>query len=195
MMNARHRVPRRREAGYSLPEMLTVLAIVGALALVSIPAFINFYRSNKVKTAMRTFTSDLRGARALAIQKGHEVKLSFDIGTGKRTYNIYEAPFAIGVIQNAQWTPLTGTGSNPIRPAKVLDNIVYFPADATANPQTFTDIDPTPDGLLDIVFFPDGHAQMPAGLTSAIVSIKTDYTVPKPIYQIQISPSGRVLAQ
>lgn len=195
MMNARRRASRKREAGYSLPEMLTVLAIVGALALVSIPAFMNFYRSNKVKTAMRTFTSDLRGARALAIQKGHEVKISFDIGSGKRTYNLYEAPYAMGVIQNASWTPLTGTGSNPVKPAKQLDNAVYFPADATATPQTFTDVDPTPDGLLDIVFFPDGHAQMPNGLTSATVSLKTDFTVPKAIYQIQISPSGRVLAQ
>ena len=195
MMNARRPAPRRSEAGYSLPEMLTVLAIVGALALVSIPAFMNFYRSNKVKTAMRTFTSDLRGARALAIQKGHEVKISFDIGSGKRTYNLYEAPYAIGVIPTASWTPLTGTGSSPVKPAKKLDDAVYFPADATATPQTFTDVDPTADGLLDIVFFPDGHAQMPNGLTSATVTIRTDFTVPKAIYQIQVSPSGRVLAQ
>src|SRR5258708_5717217 len=131
MMNARRRASRRREAGYSLPEMLTVLAIIGALALVSIPAFINFYRSNKVKTAMRTFTSDLRGARALAIQKGHEVKISYNTGAGQRTYNLYEAPIAIGVVPNASWTPLTGTGSSPARPAKMLDNAVYFPADAT----------------------------------------------------------------
>ena len=194
-MNEPRRARPRRQAGYSLPELSTVVAIIGVLALVTVPAFINYYESNKIKSAMRTFTSDLRGARSLAIGHGHEVKISFNVGVNQRSYDIYEAPYAIGIIPNASWTPITGPASNPYQATKVLDNIVYFPADATASPQNFTDIDPTPDGLLDIVFFPDGHAQIPAGLASATVSIMTDRKVPKPIYQIQISPSGRVLAQ
>ncbi len=194
-MNGPRRVQPRGQAGYSLPEMITVVAIIGVLALLTIPSFMNYYQSNKVKAAMRTFTSDLRSARSLAIVHGHEVKISFNVGANQRSYNVYEAPYALGIIPNGSWAPLTGPGSSPSQATKVLDNIVYFPADSSSSPQTFTDVDPTPDGLLDLVFYPDGHAQIPKGLTSATISIKTDLNVPKPIYQIQVSPSGRVLAQ
>ena len=54
------------QAGYSLTEMLTVIAIIGMLALVMVPNFISFYNSNKMKSSMRNFTTDLRSARQLA---------------------------------------------------------------------------------------------------------------------------------
>jgi prepilin-type N-terminal cleavage/methylation domain-containing protein len=195
-MKTSHWPCRSSEAGYSLVELLTVVAIIGVLALVTVPSFITYYNSNKSKAAMRTFTSDLRGARATSIQRSHEVKLSFVTGTGKRTYTIYEADRAFDVAgYTTVWTPLTGPGSNPYRPPKTLDPSVYFPADSPSTPQNFTDTDPTPDGDLDVIFFPDGHCQIPAGGVSATITLKTDMNIPKPQYAIVISPSGRVQAQ
>ena len=71
----------RRQAGYSLPEMLTVVAIIGVLALVTVPAFINFYQAGKMRASMRNFTTDLRGMRQMAITKGVQTQLSYGTGT------------------------------------------------------------------------------------------------------------------
>ena len=185
------------QAGYSLTEMLTVVAIIGVLALVMVPNFVGFYQSNKMKSAMRTFTTDLRSVRQLAISQGKQAALSFSTGAGQRSYNWYlgDKPF-----NSVNWTPQTGTAA---RPTKYLDNIVYFPANSAQTPQTFTDIldcsaNPCVTGTdtkLDVIFFPDGHVTVPAGAAGTI-TIKTDNNrIPKPQYSIVVSPSGRVIAQ
>ena len=190
-MNAQN----RSQAGYSLAEMLTVVAIVGVLALVTVPSFMNYYNSNKVKASMRNFTSDLRTARMLAITRGHAVKFSYRPGLTNHTYNYFEGDRSLGPVTDITWTPVTGTGSNPPKPERSLDEVVYFPVDSPQTPQTFSDEDKTPDGLLDVIFYPDGHVRLPANATSGTITIKTDRDVPRPQYAIQISPSGRVLAR
>lgn len=182
-----------RQAGYSLAEMLTVVAIVGVLALVTVPQFMNYYNSNKVKTSMRSFTTDLRTARMTSISRGREVKFSFKTGAGQRGYTIYEGNRSIGTV--TAWTPLTGPGSSPPKAAKTLDDVIYFPDHSAKTPQTFIDEDAPADQMLDIIFFPDGHVRMPPNLTAGTVSIKTDRKVPRPQYTIEISPSGRVVAK
>ena len=195
-----------RQAGYSLAEMLTVVAIIGTLALVSVPAFMNYYNSNKVKTSMRTFTTDLRTARMMAISRGRIVKFTYktasvsNLGNKKpalteRTYNLYEGNRSLGPINQITWTPITGAGSNPPKPQKALDDVTYFPLDSGATPQTFIDEDQVADGWLDVIFYPDGHVKLPANTTIGTITIRSDRRVPKPQYAIQISPSGRVAAR
>lgn len=179
----------RFEAGYSIAELLTVVAIVGVLSLVTVPSFIGYFNSNKVKTAMRAFTSDLRTARATAISQGREVKLSFNTGAGQRDYTLSLGNTGFNA---TTWTPLTGPGSNPPKPAKSLDSVVYFPThNAATSPQTFI----TSGTTAEVIFGPDGHAKLPPNTASGTITIKTDMKVPQPSYAITISPSGRVLAQ
>jgi len=185
----------RRQAGYSLAELLTVVAIIAIMSLVTVPLFISFNNGNKVKAAMRAFSADLRTARATAITQGREVKLTFKTGANQRTYDLYLADRAFGTVPTASWTPLTGPGSNPLKASKTLDSAIYFPDDSTATPQTFTDLDTIPDGWLDVVFYPDGHTQLPTAATSATITIKTDAKSTKAAYAITVSPSGRVLAR
>lgn len=190
----------RRQAGYSLAEMLTVVAIIGTLALVSVPAFMNFYNSNKAKSSMRSFITDLRSARMTAISRGHAVKFSYKTGKTSRIYNYYEGNRALGPVDQITWTPLTGAGSNPPRAQKQLEDVLYFPDNSGTTPQTFIDEDLAPDGWLDIIFFPDGHVRIPNNAATnngavGSVTIKTDRNVPKPQYAIQINPSGRVAAR
>jgi Tfp pilus assembly protein FimT len=178
-----------------LAELLTVVAIIAVMSLVTVPSFIRYFNSNKIKTAMSTFSADVRTARATAIAQGREVKLTFKAGTNLRAYDLYLGDRSFGTVPTANWTRLTGPGSSPPKPAKSLDSVVYFPADSVTTPQTFTDLDTTPDGWIDVVFYPDGHAQLPANATSGTITIMTDMKVPKPAYAITISPSGRVVAQ
>jgi prepilin-type N-terminal cleavage/methylation domain-containing protein len=189
----------RSQSGYSLTEMLVVVAIIGVLALVMVPNFVGFYESNKMKSSMRNFTTDLRSVRQLAISQGKQAAMSFSTGNGQRAYNWYlgDKPF-----NSVNWTPQNGPGRT--RPTKYLDDIAYFPATSTATPQTFTDVldcSANPcvtgtDGKIDVIFFPDGHVQIPTAVTTGTITIKTNLSkIPKPQYAITVSPSGRVLAQ
>jgi len=189
----------RSQTGYSLTEMLVVIAIIGMLALVMVPNFVGFYQSNKMKTSMRNFTSDLRSVRQLAIVQGKQAAMSFNIGNGQRAYDWYlgDKPY-----NSVNWTRVTGPGTN--KPTGYLDTIVYFPANSASTPQTFTDVldcSANPcvsgaDGKIDVIFFPDGHVQMPTGFTIGTITLKTDLNkIPKPQYAVTVSPSGRVLAQ
>jgi len=189
----------RNQAGYSLAEMLVVVAIIGVLALVMVPNFMSFYQSNKMKTSMRNFTTDLRSVRQLAISQGKQVAISFKTGAAQRSYDWYLGDQSFNSVN---WTPQTGPGRT--RPTKYLDDIAYFPADGAGTPQSFTDvIDCTAnpcvagnDGKIDIIFNPDGSVILPAAATSGTVTIKTDLNkLPKTQYAITISPTGRVLAQ
>jgi prepilin-type N-terminal cleavage/methylation domain-containing protein len=193
-MNARCHVARRREAGYSLPELLTVIAIIGVLALVTVPSFINFFQSSKVKTTMRNFTTDLRKMRALAISQNLETKLSYATGANARTYTLYVGNSAMGTPSAQAWTRLDLTTPKLGAGTKTLDTVVNFPANSGSTPQTFDDIDNSGD--IDVVFYPDGRVLMPAASkilgTITIQTPLTKVTVPK--YQIDISPAGRVLA-
>jgi len=192
----------RSQAGYSLAEMLTVVAIIGMLALVMVPNFVTFYQSNKMKASMRNFTTDLRSTRQMSITQGKQTLLTYGTGTTSRSYDIWlgDKPYNSRV-----WTPMTGPTSNPMRPTKTLDNIVYFPASNTlqtfpttlACPAGGTCVTTAPPFTLTntnfVVLNPDGTVANPGGGT---ITIKTDLNkLPKSSYTITISPSGRVLAQ
>lgn len=191
------KVQQRHQAGYTLVEMLTVVAIVGVLALVTVPAFITFYQSNKMKTSMRNFTSDLRSVRQYAITRGRQTALSYATGTNARTYDYYLGDKALNSVS---WTNITNTAALATR---VLDNVVYFPTNGASTPQTFTDVldCSTPpcvagtDGRIDVIFFPDGRVQLPSGVTVGQITIMTDMKIPKSQYTINVTPSGRVQAQ
>jgi len=50
---------KRSEYGYSLTELLVVVAIVGVLSLISVPAFINFKNQNTFRADLTAFSNDL----------------------------------------------------------------------------------------------------------------------------------------
>ena len=187
------------QAGYSLAEMLTVVAIIGTLALVSVPAFLTYFYSNKMKSSMRNFTNDLRATRQLSISLGRQTMLTYPTGAQARSYAIYVGNRAFN---STTWTARQAIPGG-VRGTRVLEQIVYFPANASGTPQTFTDgftctgatCSSGTDGKPDVIFFPDGHAQLPTGTTSASITLKTDRKIPKDQYTIAISPSGRVLVQ
>ena len=191
---------RKRQSGYSLAEMLTVVAIIGVLALVMVPNFMSFYESNKMKTTMRNFTSDLRTVRQLSISQGKQAMIVYGTGTTARTYDIWLGDKAFNSVN---WTPKTGPNANPPSATKTLDTIAYFPTGAAL--QTFTDaLDCSSgtncvagnDGRIEVIFAPDGRVQLPVAATSGTITLQTDQTrIPKPIYTVTVSPTGRVQAQ
>ena len=196
----------RPHAGYSLPEMLTVVAIIGVLALVTVPAFINFYQAGKMRASMRNFTSDLRSMRQRAITKGRQTMITYDVTASgaaeanfKRSYYFFEGnlPF-----NSTTWTPIGLTPAATTALQHNLNDVIYFPNDAGGTPQTFADTltcttsscSNGTDNRPEIIFFPDGRVRVPTGQTVGKVTIKTNKKLTIRQYTIDISPSGSVKA-
>ena len=118
--------------------------------------------------------------------------LVFDSVSGAVKFNFFAYAELPGGLQgNAR---IQARSAQPITSSpRVLDNVVYFPANAAPTPQTFTDLDG--NSTLDVIFYPDGRVSLPSGVTVGTITIKTDMKIPRSQYTITISPSGRVLAQ
>ena len=67
----------RRGAAFTLVELLVVLAIIGALMAVSVPAFKGFGQANAFTAGQRQLLDDLRLARQLAIKNRSTVFMVF----------------------------------------------------------------------------------------------------------------------
>src|SRR6185369_5266530 len=71
----------QRERGYTLTELLVVLAIIGLFSLITVPQFVSMYRSSVVKGSMREFTSMARKARQIAATRNDRVRVRFRTAT------------------------------------------------------------------------------------------------------------------
>jgi prepilin-type N-terminal cleavage/methylation domain-containing protein len=170
----------RNERGYSLIEMLVVVAIIAIVSLVTVPNFINMQRSAKMKTSLRQITGDIRSARQHAITKNRRTMISFKTGTTEHAYRFYEE--TVDAAGNPVWVAL------PNQAIKELDETVYF---STTNfPNTINDDALT---LNDIIFHPTGTVQnVPVGQTSGTLRISTDWDIPVKQYTINLFSTGRI---
>lgn len=63
-----HTAPARSQAGFSLAELTVLLAVIGALFSLSLPAFITYYQSAQVRGAAADVVAYVNQGRQLAIQ-------------------------------------------------------------------------------------------------------------------------------
>ena len=154
---------RHRSGGYSLMEILVVIAIIGILSLVTVPAFMNFQRRNQVRSALRSFTTDLRSFRQLSISRNAYVRVRF---VDNRNYEVW-----ISRNLGRTWDPLPlgmlGQGSY----TRALPETIKF----TGN--TFNDSDNPVDSLPDVDFRPDGTVGDFSGSTATPgrITLRTDW--------------------
>jgi len=74
---------KRIAGGFTLVEVLLVLAIVGIMSAVTIPVFIKSMRGNRLRTATRTVVMMGKYARTMSLLKQKEHALVFDINSSK----------------------------------------------------------------------------------------------------------------
>lgn len=173
--NCRHGV-HARQRGYSLAEMLVVIAIIGILSLISVPAFLNYQRSNQLKGSMRNFAADMRNCRQYAITQGRRCKIELTAGADtNQSYNLLQSTDS-----GATWSTLTLNGIN----SRSMDQ-TYFAS------TTFTDTNATANGKPDIVFESNGTVITPA--TNPEVHLQATKKVGYK-FVIIVKPSGHVQA-
>lgn len=65
-----------RHAGFSLIELVTVIAIIGILMLVATPNFLAFRKNSELTTAINSLSSSLSMARTEAIRRSNSTRVA-----------------------------------------------------------------------------------------------------------------------
>ncbi|MGA7614205.1 MAG: type II secretion system protein [Thermoanaerobaculia bacterium] len=183
--------PKHSSPGYTLIEALVVVAIVGLISLVTVPNFISYLRSAKIKSAVRNFASDMREARQLAVSEHRRVMVSFGTA-GNEIYHYW-----IYRDMNGTWE-LTANGEHSLEPetgdaAKTV-SFAAFPSDGFKNV-------PGEDGTgrVDLFYLPNGSVSSdgisPSVPTTSTVVVQTSAEVPKKLYTFNISLAGNLKVQ
>jgi type IV fimbrial biogenesis protein FimT len=84
-MRARH--------GFTLVELMIVIAVVSVLLLLAAPSFVDFIRVQRLKAINAQLVTDLHFARSEALSRNHNVQVAFGTppadGAGLSCYTIY----------------------------------------------------------------------------------------------------------
>jgi type II secretion system protein H len=174
MRNDQRGRPLPFQAGFSLIELLTVLAIIGVMSLVAVPSFITMMNSSRLKSSLRKLTSDLRGARQQAVTQYRWVKVQLEPGVTPARYSIHQSA-DLGVTWDA---PVVKELIEPISIAST----------------TFVDGDDD-DEFPEIIFRNNGTIDMGAGVESREIVIKTTANLSKPQITITAKPTGKISAE
>jgi type IV fimbrial biogenesis protein FimT len=136
-----------RSRGFTLPEMLTVIMIVGILAVFAFPAMTKFLATQAVRSASYDLFADLIYARSEAIARGATVKVEGVSTTDfKQGWTIKMDPAGpVLRTQSARDSAIQFTASTNAftfdRSGRVVtNNPLYFnivPASSITNPQDY----------------------------------------------------------
>lgn len=168
----------RLESGYSLAEMLVVIAIIGIMTLISVPYFMSYYRTAKLKSSMRQVTSDFRSTRQRAVTKNEMTKLTVNIGVNPGTYTTWESTDGKLVTDPGKTWTQVGQQFRVQAPCFFSDSNIK---DGTG---TFA----------DFVFFNDGSANVTVS-PAATAILKTTDQIPTSQYTISVFTTGKVSVQ
>lgn len=159
---------QRGTRGYSMVELLTVVAIIGVLSMIGVPAFMNYRKSQSFKNSMRTFTTDIRAARQRAVSTTTWVRIGNMVNAGTAPEQFAQYEISESRDRGTTWTLLDTKG---------LEKRTTF--------------DGTP---ADLIYLPNGTLQLPPGTFSTTVTLKSLDTIAKPTYAIDLSVTGKVSA-
>jgi prepilin-type N-terminal cleavage/methylation domain-containing protein len=143
---------RRREGGFSLIELLLVLAIIAILSLVGAPWFMKIGQRNQVKSAGQEFAVTLAAARMRAVKRNLPARVLITPATSSQNYTLIET--------------FEQTQPTPIKVGEVrLPEKIQFPL---LPPPTYYS---QPTGLA-LVFGPDGRVQGVASNADSVFTLR-----------------------
>lgn len=173
------------ERGYSLAELIVVVAIIGMFSLITVPAFFKYQQQSQIRASARQLNADFRGARQRAITRNNPVAISFAVTDApaspfkKGQYGIFDRVVDTSTDPDTiTWTRV-GAWRYLVDPVYFLDS--DFAVDAA-----------TDDTLDDLIFLGNGTiSNMPAGAgETPEIEFKTDFDVPNNHVKDTFNASG-----
>lgn len=137
-MNA-SRAVRRPQLGFSLVELLIVVAIIVVLAAVALPSIATFIRNYRIRAAAQQVASEIQAARTKAIMKNANLGVVFvPLSVTQYRYVVEDVPLAANpnvreTLATLTVPPLEAQQAGPIRD---LPLGVQFALDAATCPIT-----------------------------------------------------------
>jgi len=165
---------RSTEGGFSLTELLTVVAMIGVITLVTVPAFVQLMPQYRIRSSASEAGAGLRMLRQNAITTRTPWKVSFDAAANQYSYSRLTSPDAVRSI-STNWVNIGRNG----RPSASRQWIRAASVDirtTTTNP--FKDVDC--DGYTDIIFLRDGSIATDPNGGGCGAGADLDFTVTSP---------------
>ena len=165
----------RSSRGYSLTEILVVIAIIGILSLVTVPAFMNFQRRNLVRSALREFTATLRNCRQEAISNNRWIRLQAVMPSGEPQPREYV--LSVSTDRGTTWTAFNTWGKTTER--GFLPETMYFKSVSSPNGE--------------VVFRSDGSAtDSTDGIVTTTFVLTTNWKEIINEITVTVSPAGQI---
>ena len=121
-----------RPSGFSLTELLVVVAITGILASVAVPSYNDSVERHRLESASEAILSDIRWARSESIKRNLEVRVTFATG-GAWSYSINVDPDNTNTVLKAVNGSDFSATSLPTAPFGVNAYTTFDPVRGTAS--------------------------------------------------------------
>lgn len=76
---------RRPESGFSMVELLIIIAMIGIASLIALPMLRNMGRAGQIRAAARQWMGDVRQLRQTCVTQMARGRIEFTTGTSGRT--------------------------------------------------------------------------------------------------------------
>ena len=144
----------RTQRGYSLSELLVVVAMIGVVLLVTVPALVQLLPQYRIRSASSEAAGAIRMIRQRAVTTRTPWRITFDVNANRYRFWTLSSPYADMTV-STNWTAIRRDGRTPDPDSQ--DWFLSSEVDLqTAPANTFNDVVCPAGGGLDLIFLRDG---------------------------------------